>query len=351
MSRVALVTGAASGIGLAAAHRLAASGCSVAAVDVDASALQRLLVAAPDVRAHPCDISDADAVAATVDKVTKTLGPVDHLFHAAGICRIGDAADQPIDDVRALVDVNLFGTIHVCRAVVPAMVKRGSGSLVLVSSMAGWVPSPKFSAYAASKAAATAYAEALYNETRGTGVNVTCVCPTEVDTPLATEVRSVDASAFGGMRPMSVDNFLDHVEAKLAKKHPPLFIFPGVAELDLEAYRSLIIHIVDGLDRRLLFLTSGNRDSARRLRRQGRWYGAVAHQADQGARTRSPGVGNRPAGLRGRMAAPRSDVKGSTRSELVSVRNADQPSVHSLLGSHLERRVDRGRRLRHQFRT
>lgn len=229
MSGVVLVTGAASGIGLAAVHRFVSSGWRVAAVDVDAAALQRLRGALPDVEIHPCDVSDENAVAAMVDVITSGLGPIERLFHAAGICRIGAAFSHPIEDVRELIDVNLYGTVNVCRAVVPTMVERGRGTIVLISSMAGWVPSPKFSAYAASKAAATAYAEALHNETSGTGVTVTCVCPTEVDTPLATKVRSVDASAFGGMRPMSVDAFLDHVEAKLAKKNPPLFVFPGIA--------------------------------------------------------------------------------------------------------------------------
>lgn len=224
-----MVTGAASGIGMAAVRRLCAAGWKVAAVDVDAAALQRLRIDIPDLAVHPCDVSDGDAVRAMVDDVVNDLGPIDQLFHAAGVCRIGAAVTQPVDDIRTLIDVNLYGTINICRAVVPAMIDRRCGSIVLISSMAGWVPSPKFSAYAASKAAATAYAEALHNELHGTGVRVTCVCPTEVDTPLATRVRAVDSSAFGNMRPMSVDAFLDHVDAKLNRKCPPLFIFPGVA--------------------------------------------------------------------------------------------------------------------------
>lgn len=229
MTRVAVVTGAASGIGMAAACRLAAEGASVAAIDVNTVALQRLAHTAAGISVYPCDITDETATATVTAAITDALGPVDHLFHAAGICRIGAALEQPGTDIAALMDVNFFGTVNVCRAVVPAMVARGSGSVVLVSSLAGWMPSPRFSAYAASKAAATAYAEALANELHGTAVTLTCVCPTEVDTPLAKEVRSVDESAFGGMRPMSVEKFLDHVDKKLAKSDPPLFIFPGVA--------------------------------------------------------------------------------------------------------------------------
>ncbi|MFI5507678.1 SDR family NAD(P)-dependent oxidoreductase [Mycobacterium sp. NPDC051804] len=225
----AIVTGGSSGIGLVAVRRLAAAGTKVAAVDIDAAGLDELCAGTDGVRAYPCDISDEGAVASMVDAVTADLGPIDHVFHAAGICRIDLAVHQPMSDIKALFDVNLFGTVNICRAVVPGMLERDRGSLVIISSLAGWLPSPKFSAYAASKAAATAYAEALSNELHGTNVRLSCVCPTEVDTPLARNVRTIDGSAFGDMRAMSVDAFMNHVERKIAKKRPPLFVFPGVA--------------------------------------------------------------------------------------------------------------------------
>ena len=229
MTRVAVVTGAASGIGLVAAQRWAAKGGVVAAIDRNADGLEAVRANNPGIRVYACDIGNEDAVVATTRSIVDELGPVQRLFHAAGICRIGSALAQPSAEIAALLDVNFFGTVNVCRAIVPAMVSRGAGSVVLVSSLAGWMPSPGFSAYAASKAAATAYAEALSNELHGTGVQLTCVCPTEVDTPLAKEIRSIDASAFGGMRPMSVEKFMDQVEEKVDRREPPLFVFPGVS--------------------------------------------------------------------------------------------------------------------------
>lgn len=224
---IALVTGAASGMGRIAAQRLAAGGATVAAMDVDVDGLAATALRSPNTRTFSCDIADADSVAAAVERVGVELGPVDRLVHAAGLCRVGSALDQPLDALHQLTQVNYLGTAHICRAVVPDMVRRGSGSVVLFGSLSGWLPSPRLAAYSASKAAVAAYAESLGEEITDSGVRVMCVCPGQVETPLAEGVRAVDAAVLGGQRGADPQRVLDAVDAALARDRPPLFLFPG----------------------------------------------------------------------------------------------------------------------------
>lgn len=224
---IALVTGAASGMGRIAAQRLAASGATVAAVDVDAEGLATTALRSPNTSTFRCDIADADSVAATVERIGAELGPVDRLVHAAGLCRVGSALEQPLDELHRVAQINYLGTAHICRAIVPDMLRRGAGSVLLFGSLSGWLPSPRLSAYSASKAAVAAYAESLAAEIAGSGVRVMCVCPGQVETPLAEGVRAVDAAVLGGQRGADPQRVLDAVDAALARDRPPLFLFPG----------------------------------------------------------------------------------------------------------------------------
>lgn len=223
----ALVTGAASGMGRLAAQRLAAAGQQVAAVDLDARGLAATTHRSPGARWFSCDVADAGEVSDVVARVGTELGPVDRLVHAAGLCRVGTALDHSASSVRQVLDVNYLGTVHVCQAVVPAMLRAGSGEIVLFGSLSGWLPSPKLAAYSASKAALAAYAEVLAQETSGTGVRVLCACPGQVDTPLADGVRAIDPKVLGGRRGARPDDVLDAVDRALRRPEPPLFLFPG----------------------------------------------------------------------------------------------------------------------------
>ena len=228
MNGTALVTGAASGVGEATAVTLAASGWTVAAVDTDPDGLAALTRRGSGVRTHVCDVSDEDAV----DSVATAAGPVDRLVHAAAITRLGRALEQSREDFDRIWRVNFIGTVNVVRAFLPAMVERGRGELVLYSSLDGWVPARKMSAYAASKAAVNAYAEVLDAECRGSGVTIRCVCPGRVDTPLYRRLAAEDPAAvahhrgtarYASIMPASV--VVDAVERSLAGGG--LFVFPG----------------------------------------------------------------------------------------------------------------------------
>lgn len=222
MNGVALVTGAASGIGEATAVKLAASGWTVAAADIDPDGLAALARQVSGVQTHVCDVSDEGAV----DSLAAAVGPVDRVVHAAAIARLGRALEQPREDLDRIWRVNFVGTVNVVRIFLPAMVGRGRGELVLYSSLDGWVPVRKMSAYAASKAAVNAYAEVLAAECRGSGVKIRCVCPSQVDTPLYRRLAAEDPSAVAGHRSVvRASVVVDAVERSLAGDG--LFVFPG----------------------------------------------------------------------------------------------------------------------------
>lgn len=225
--RTALVTGAGSGMGQVAARRLAAAGVTVAALDVDAAGLEATTRRSPNTHAVTCDVADADAVSDAVERVVAELGPLDRVVHAAGICRIGTALAHPMPSFRRVLEVNYLGTVHVCRAAMPAMIRRGGGTVVLFGSLAGWVPSPRLAVYSASKFAVTAFADVLAQETSGTGVRVLCVCPGQVETPLSDRIRAADPGVLAGQRGSAPEAVLDAVEAALDRDRTPLFLFPG----------------------------------------------------------------------------------------------------------------------------
>ena len=174
--RVAVVTGAASGLGAAVARALTAAGWQVAGLDLRPSRETALGV--------EVDVTDADAVGAAVDRVERELGPVAALVTAAGVYEMFPVED--VDDARwhRMMAVNLSGTTTTCAAVVPRMVARGRGSVVTISSDLGVGGSQGDVHYAASKGAIVGFTRALATEVEGTGVAVNTVAPGAADTPM-----------------------------------------------------------------------------------------------------------------------------------------------------------------------
>src|SRR5947209_3892988 len=175
--RCAFVTGAASGIGRATAERLQASGAKVAVFD--------RLPADGDWLAIQGDISSSAEVGSAVRRAEDELGKIDILVNSAGVPGASmRTSDLPDDEWRQVMEVNADGTFFVCRAVVPGMVERGYGRIVLVSSIAGKEGNPMAPAYSASKAAVIALTKALGKDLAQTGVLVNCVAPAVIETPI-----------------------------------------------------------------------------------------------------------------------------------------------------------------------
>ncbi|MBM7807185.1 NAD(P)-dependent dehydrogenase (short-subunit alcohol dehydrogenase family) [Geodermatophilus bullaregiensis] len=191
---VAVVTGAASGLGAAVAGALTAAGWRVAAFDLRPSPATALGV--------EVDVTDAAAVEAAVDRVERELGPVGALVTAAGVYEILPV--EEIDDARwhRMMAVNLSGTANACAAVVPRMVSRGEGGVVTVSSDLGVGGSQGDAHYAASKGAIVGFTRALATEVGGTGVAVNTVAPGAADTPMLEDTSPWRSADFLGTLPV-----------------------------------------------------------------------------------------------------------------------------------------------------
>ena len=192
---VALVTGAARGIGAAVAARLAADGLAVAVCDLDGGAAEA--VAAAIAKEHgvaalgvAVDIADGAAVASAVARVRGELGPVDVLVNNAGVDVIERFVDSAESTWDRIIAVNLRGTIAMTRAVLDPMIERGRGRIVHVASDAGRVGSSGEVVYSATKGGVIAFGKALAREVARHGITVNCVCPGPTDTALLDQVAA-----------------------------------------------------------------------------------------------------------------------------------------------------------------
>jgi NAD(P)-dependent dehydrogenase (short-subunit alcohol dehydrogenase family) len=189
---VAVVTGGASGIGLATAQALHAQGAHLVLADVNEAGLQ---AAAEQVRGETpestarvatvvTDVTDDAQVRELMRAALELTGRIDLLVASAGIGRGGRIEDLPSAEMRQMLDVNVMGIYNCVQAVVPTMRAQGSGHIVLLSSVAGKVGVPTLSGYCASKWAVRGFSGAMRAELYGSGVGITTVYPAWVDTPM-----------------------------------------------------------------------------------------------------------------------------------------------------------------------
>lgn len=195
--RTAVVTGAASGIGLALTERLLAEGMAVVMADIEADALRRqaarLVEAGGRVEAVECDVADPDQVAAVRDRAGQVFGPVHLLCNNAGVGYGRQAYQTAPAFWQWVVSVNVLGVAYGVHAFAPAMVEQGEGHIVNTASEAGLVASSVLGSYHASKYAVVGLSEALALELAGTGVGVSCLCPELVDTRIFEATRNAPA--------------------------------------------------------------------------------------------------------------------------------------------------------------
>ncbi len=183
-----VLTGAASGIGRALALALARKGARVALVDIHrarlASVLDEVRRLAPDVEpsAHVTDLADPEAVDALAKAALSELGHVDLLVNNAGVAVVSPLVRMTTSDWSLVTGVNVWGPIRLTQALLPSMLARKSGRIVMTASLAGLVGAPGMVAYSTTKFAIVGFAEALRHEVEGQGVGVTVVCPGYVRT-------------------------------------------------------------------------------------------------------------------------------------------------------------------------
>lgn len=170
--KTAIVTGASSGIGGAIAEALARAGFTVFGTS------RRTTGTGPaGVSMLACDVTDDESVAALVATVISQTGRIDVLVNNAGMGLIGGAEESSIAQVRALFDVNLFGTMRMTNAVLPSMRRRGQGRIINISSIVGLVPAPYSTHYSATKHALEGYSESLDHEVRAFGIRISLIEP------------------------------------------------------------------------------------------------------------------------------------------------------------------------------
>ena len=211
--KVALVTGAASGLGRALTVELAHAGADVIAVDVDADGLERTCAIVSDAGrrciSRRVDVSVRVEMEALADWALGEWGRVDILVNNAGVGVGGKLADIPLDDFEWIVGINLMGEVYGTRLFLPQMLERGSGHIVNVSSLSGLVLLPFHLPYTTTKFALTGFSQALWAELRHHGVGVTLVCPGAIKTNI---MRNSRIYAKTGAQESAGQRFIERIE-------------------------------------------------------------------------------------------------------------------------------------------
>jgi NAD(P)-dependent dehydrogenase (short-subunit alcohol dehydrogenase family) len=210
--KVVAITGGARGIGKATAAALVRKGCRVAIGDLDLPLAERTAAElGGGTIAVALDVTDRASFAAFLDEAERQLGPLDVLVNNAGIMPVTPFAEESTESIRRQVDINLHGVIAGSQMAIGRMRPRGSGHIVNIASQAGKGGVPGIATYSATKHAVVGLSEAIRAELRGTGVEVSCVMPTVVNTELTAGVgqRLIKAVEPGDV----ADQIVDALEA------------------------------------------------------------------------------------------------------------------------------------------
>ena len=236
--RVAVVTGAASGIGRATAKRLGADGAALELWDAAADGLAETADSTGGT-ATVLSVADDDAVAAAAVAAAERHGRVDILVNCAGIAGdIAPVAEADPAEWRRVIEVNLTGTFLCCRAVVPHMVRSGYGRIVNIASVAGKEGNPNAAHYSASKAGVITFTRALGKEVAGSGVLVNCITPAVIDTAILGQVTEAQVKYMVERIPLGRMGRPEEVAALIAWLSSEECSFSTAAAFDLSGGRT-----------------------------------------------------------------------------------------------------------------
>lgn len=183
-NKVAFVTGAASGIGLALTKSLLSRGCRVMMADIDAAALERAqaeLDGKDRTALVTCNVADAASVKAAAQATIDAFSKVHLIFNNAGVSLAGSPGRVKLEDWRWIVDINILGIVYGCETFIPLIASHSEGGHIInTASMAGHITSPGMGPYFATKFAVVGYSESLSHDLAKTNINVSTLCPTWV---------------------------------------------------------------------------------------------------------------------------------------------------------------------------
>lgn len=238
--KLVVVTGGGSGIGRELVLALLRRGARVAAIDLNMDSLSEtaeIAAAGEDLGLFEGNIADRDGVFALPAKIEAQMGPVDGVINNAGVIQpFVDFADLEMEVIDRMVNINLVGPINMMKAFLPGLQSRSEAHLVNVTSMGGFIPFPGQSMYSASKAAVKLLTEAIYQESQGSNLRVSCVMPGAVNTNISKN-SGVEMSAGGDP------------EAAAARTLPA----PDAAKIILDGMEADKLHILVGSDAKMLF--------------------------------------------------------------------------------------------------
>jgi len=255
-----LVTGAASGIGLALSKAMAMRGATVWMTDIDAPGVEKAARAiGARARSAALDVRDADAVRRMVERVVSEHGRIDYVFNNAGIGIGGEAHELTTAHYDRIIDINIRGVVHGVTAAYPIMVKQRSGHIVNTASTAGLLPAPLLVPYVMTKHAVVGLSLALRAEAVRHGVRVSALCPSAIETPLLDAEMPSDLpkpswrpnvrrylTSLGG-EPYPVDKLAEDA-IRGVERDRALIIAPGSARTAALLYRlfpNLIVRQID----------------------------------------------------------------------------------------------------------
>lgn len=200
--RGAVITGGASGIGLATATELARRGARLVLADVDGPGLEHAVnqLRGDGVDAHGvlCDVRHLEEMQHLAEESFRLLGQVDVLFSNAGIVVAGPIAEMTHEDWRWVIDIDLWGSIHAVEAFLPRLLEQGTGGhIAFTASFAGLVPNAGLGAYGVAKYGVVGLAETLAREVKGNGIGVSVLCPMVIETKLASNSERIRGADYG----------------------------------------------------------------------------------------------------------------------------------------------------------
>jgi short-subunit dehydrogenase len=229
--RVAVITGASSGIGRAAALALAREGTRVVLgarrVDRLREAVEAIRRAGGEARALETDVTRPDDVRRLVGEAMAAFGRLDILVNNAGLGYIGHLEAMPVEQVRHLFEVNVMGTIHGLQAAVPIMRSQRSGHIINISSIVGKRGTPGSGIYSATKFAQVALSESLRVELRGTGIDVSVICPVTTTTEFFTVATAHSSMAHDPAGPIySAEQVADIIVGCARRPRVEIIVYP-----------------------------------------------------------------------------------------------------------------------------